>query len=255
MPAPLLLAQISDMHIGADWGGGDPEAGLAAAVAAVAALVPRPLALLVSGDLAEHATDGEYGRARELLERAGLPLHVLPGNHDARAPLRRHFRLPGAGAEPAQHVAELAGLRLVALDSTRPGADDGALDGGRLDWLEDALAGDRATPTVLALHHPPLVSGLPAMDAIGLAADDRDALAAIVARHPQVLRIVAGHFHRPIAGALAGRTVTVAPSSYLQSRLDLTAAEIALTDEPPAIAVHVLTGGAIATHVQTVARS
>ena len=76
--------------------------------------------MLISGDLADHGADVEYERARELLEPLDAPLYVLPGNHDDRLALRRHFEVPAGSAEPVQYVAELGPLRLVALDSTRP---------------------------------------------------------------------------------------------------------------------------------------
>ena len=60
MPKPFLIVQLSDPHIGANWGGGDPVATLAATVAAVRAIEPRPDAVLISGDLADHAADDEY---------------------------------------------------------------------------------------------------------------------------------------------------------------------------------------------------
>jgi 3',5'-cyclic AMP phosphodiesterase CpdA len=60
MKRPFLLVQLSDPHVGADWGGGDSVARLAAAVETVRALEPNPAAVLVSGDLADHAVDIEY---------------------------------------------------------------------------------------------------------------------------------------------------------------------------------------------------
>src|SRR3954447_23214549 len=59
MDTPLLLAHISDPHVGADWAGQDPAERLAAAVRAIDALAPRPVAVLVSGDLAETGADAE----------------------------------------------------------------------------------------------------------------------------------------------------------------------------------------------------
>src|ERR671936_205026 len=115
---PFLLVQLSDPHIGAEWGGGDSVAGLAAAVESVRALEPNPDALLISGDLADHAADTEYEQVRELLAPLEAPVYVLPGNHDDRLALRRHFGVPGADGEPVQYSADLGPLRLVVLDST-----------------------------------------------------------------------------------------------------------------------------------------
>ena len=60
MSDPFLLAQLSDPHIGAEWADGDPVAGLAAAVESVRSMGRQPDAVLVSGDLADNATDAEY---------------------------------------------------------------------------------------------------------------------------------------------------------------------------------------------------
>jgi len=100
MNRPFLLVQLSDPHVGADWGDGDSVARLAAAVASVRALEPNPDAVLISGDLADHAADSEYEKVRELLAPLEAPLYVLPGNHDDRLALRRHFGVPGAEDQP-----------------------------------------------------------------------------------------------------------------------------------------------------------
>jgi 3',5'-cyclic-AMP phosphodiesterase len=208
--------------------------------------------VLVTGDLSEHAADAEYEQVLELLAPLEAPIFVLPGNHDDREALRRHFAMPGAGAEPVQYSADLGPLRLVVVDTTRPGENPGALDEERLGWLDDELAAAPGVPTVLAMHHPPLVTGIPPLDEIGLPAEDRRALGAVVERHPQVRRIVAGHMHRPVAAELAGRTVLAVPSTYMQARFDLRSQELQLVPDPAAFALHVLRDGEVISHVQTV---
>ena len=219
------------------------------------ALPQRPDALLVSGDLTDRrGARRSYARVRELLAPLELEPHVLPGNHDLRGPLREAFGLPGAGEEPASHVVDLGPLRLVCLDSTIPGGEGGALDEGGSTWLDAALADDRATPTVLALHHPPLRTEMPAFERIGLAPDDREALAEVLARHPQVLRMVAGHVHRPIVAELAGRAVVTVPSTYLQSALDFAGTEVKMRPDPPGFAIHALRDGSRSSDLHACAR-
>jgi Icc protein len=249
---PFLLVQLSDSHVGADWNGIDPAARLRAAVESVSTLEPAPGAVLISGDLVENAADAEYELLRELLEPLGVPLYVLPGNHDDRDALRRHFGVPGAAGEPVQYAADLGPLRLVAMDSTIPGEEPGELDSDRLEWLEDQLAAAPDRPTLLALHHPPLWTGVPAIDEIGLRGADRHALGQIVGRYPQVRRIVAGHVHRTVAADLAGRPVLAVPSTYIQLKLDFRKETLELTGEPPGFAVHALRDGELVSHVQPV---
>src|SRR5919204_400026 len=112
MSRPFLLAQLSDFHIGAVWAEGDPLARLAAAVESVKALPTQPDAVLVSGDLSDNATDAEYEQVRELLAQIQAPAYVLPGNHDDRRALHRHFGVPGADGEPVQYSVDLGPLRL-----------------------------------------------------------------------------------------------------------------------------------------------
>lgn len=105
------------------------------------------------------------------------------------------------------------------------------------------------------MHHPPTVTGIPAWDEIGLPVADQRALGRIVARHPQVRRLIAGHVHRTISGELGSRAVLAAPSTYVQTRLDLELREIELAQEPAGFAVHALLDGNLLSHVQPVVTS
>jgi 3',5'-cyclic AMP phosphodiesterase CpdA len=145
----------------------------------------------------------------------------------------------------------LGPLRLVACDSTRPGADSGQLDADRLTWLEDVLAADDSTPTMLAMHHPPLLTAVPALDALGLPDAELAALADIVHRHPNVSLIVAGHVHRAIAGQLGACRVLAAPSLYSGFVLDFFAERIDPIATPPGYVVHTLRDGRFVSHVES----
>jgi 3',5'-cyclic-AMP phosphodiesterase len=213
---------------------------------------PDPDAVLLSGDLAENAADAEYEQVLELLRPLEAPIFVLAGNHDDRAALRRHFAVPGTGDEPVQYSADLGPLRLVVIDTTKPGENPGALDEQRLEWLDSELAAAPDVPTLLAMHHPPLDTGIPALDEIGLPAEDRRAFELVVERHPQVRRIVAGHIHRPVTAELAGRAVLAVPSTYMQARLDLLMTELQTVPDTAGFALHVLRDGELISHLQTV---
>jgi 3',5'-cyclic-AMP phosphodiesterase len=249
---PFLLLQLSDLHIGTAHGELDAAAALGAALDAVNALPDRPDAVLVSGDLTHEGTDEQYEIAHEMLMRLQMPTYVLPGNHDDRDRLRRHFGLAGGAGAPILEAVDLGPLRLVSLDSTRPGADGGQLDAERLAWLDRTLAEAPEQPTLLAMHHPPLLTGVAPWDEIGVPAAERKALGEVLARHRQVRRVVAGHMHRTIMAELAGCAVLAIPSTYLQGRLDFTGPEFVLQAEPPGFAIHALVEGEVISHVQSI---
>jgi 3',5'-cyclic-AMP phosphodiesterase len=252
MSRPFLLVQLSDPHIGATWPEGDPVVNFVAAIDGVLALGASPDAVLVSGDLTDHAADDEYEQLRALLARIDAPLYVLPGNHDDRDALHRHFGVPGAGGEPVRYDVDLGPVRLVVLDTTIPGEDGGALDEGQLAWLDETLAAAPDVPAVVAMHHPPFVMGIPPWDAIALRPADRERLGEVLARHEHVARVLVGHVHRAITTELGGRPVMSVPSTYVQGLLDFRATELALSDDPPGFAVHMLVDGKLVSHTQPV---
>lgn len=256
---PFLLAQLSDPHISDEDDG--PAVALAAAVRAVAALDPAPGAVLVSGDLAEHGGASEYDRAREVLSALTMPVHVLAGNHDDRAALRKAFPLSlavavadaDAPSEDYRYVTRCGPLRLVGCDTTQPGRDDGAFAAERLAWLEARLTEDRDAPTIVAMHHLPLPTAIPAMDALGLPRADRVAIDELVAGFPHVRLLVAGHVHRAVVGTLGGCAVFACPSTHVQLVLDLREpTRIAVVREPPAFGLHVAVAGELVSHLQPV---
>ena len=246
----MILAQLTDQHITIGPGDAGSADALAAAVDAVMAFDPAPDAVLLSGDLTEHASTEEYERAAELLAPLTMPIHVLAGNHDDADGLRAHLGAPGEAGEPLHYSLPLGPLRLIACDTTVDGRNDGALGPERLGWLRAELERDPETPTLLAMHHPPLLIGVGVLDEIGLAEADRLALAELIAANPQVKRIVSGHVHRGATGGLGGCPIFVCPSSYLQLALDLGPdSEIALVREPPAFGLHVTLGDELISHV------
>lgn len=252
MAQPTLLVQLSDLHIGGDENGMDPIPRLEAVIEAVRALPNRPDAVLVSGDLTDDGTADGYRVAKEMLARLEVPLHVIPGNHDDRARLREAFELPGSGDEPINYSVQIGELRLVAFDSIVPGQDPGDFPSDQLRWLDEELAAGPAAPTLLALHHPPLSTGIAEWDAINLLAPQREALATVVARHPQLLGIVGGHLHRVAASALAGRPVLAAPSTYWQVRPDFEEEDKYQALDTPGFAIHALRDGELYSQAESV---
>jgi len=249
---PFLLAQISDLHLGEPArDGSDPEGCLRAVVKALGRLPDRPDAVLVSGDLGEHGKPKEYRLATKVIGKLGVPIYALPGNHDDRATLREVLALPGEGDAPLDYAIDLGPLRLVAVDSMIPGEDRGGFDPGQLERLDAELAAS-PKPAIVAMHHPPLTTAMADWDGVNLETSEREALAEVIAHHPQVKAIVGGHLHRVAVSTLAGRPVLAAPSTFLQARPDFAKEKVKLYAGAPGFVIHALRGEELSTQIEIV---
>lgn len=256
----MLIAQITDTHISTPGSVNDryfrtPE-HLERAVAHLNRLAPRPDVVLATGDLVERGEPEEYARLRAILDRLAMPLYVIPGNHDSREHLARAFAdrgyLPTRG-EFLHYTVEEWPVRLVGLDTQVPGQPGGALCPERLAWLDARLGEAPARPTLVFMHHPPFVTGLAAMDGMGL--EGKEALAAVIRQHPQVERIACGHVHRPMTRRFAGTVATTCPATAHQIALELRPAErLSVVMEPPACTLHLWLGAdaGLVSHVSVI---
>jgi len=243
----MIVVQLSDLHVRPK---GRPcnrvietNALTERAFRAVSRLPFAPDAVLLTGDLADCGLPEEYAELKSLIDRY-LPAgktHAIPGNHDRRDNLIAALGAPLAPTGFVDYIVELADIRVVMLDSVAPGSAHGELRHEQLDWLDASLNAARKTPTMIALHHPPFLTGIGHMDAIALKVPE--GLAAVVGRHPQVQRVVCGHLHRQITARLAQATATSAPSVGVAVALDLQpGGPSAFVKEPPAFSVHRWTG-------------
>lgn len=257
MPTPTLLAQLSDLHIRAEgelaFGRVDTAALLRQAIDRLLALPQRPDAVLCTGDLVDSGSAAEYTHLARLLAPLPMPVYLMPGNHDARAGLRAAFPDHAyLGTDSfIQYAVQLPGLRVLALDSVVPGSPAGRLCQDRLAWLATELAAWPRQPTLVALHHPPFATLIEGMDQMGLV-DGAAELAALIAQHPQVERVLCGHLHRSIQARFGGTLALTAPSTCHQLWLDLgPGRKPAWTLEPPGFLLHAVRaeGGALVTHL------
>jgi len=242
----MLIAQISDAHIegpGRKTFGIAPMAEhLARCVAHINHLDPQPDLVLVTGDITNYGTLAEMTRAAAILDELRPRYYVIPGNHDTRAALLAAFgpeHRPGQEGEFVQYVIEGYELRFIALDSTIPGAPGGEICPDRAVWLEARLQEEPEKPTILFLHHPPATFGVIETDIDGFIGADR--LGGIVARHPNIVQILAGHIHLSSFTMWRGVPISTAPSMGMRLFLDLTMQRSAYILDAPAYHLHLWT--------------
>jgi Icc protein len=221
-PADHVLAHISDTHfLGGRrplYGSIDTDANLAAAMAALEASRIDLDALVFTGDIADVGESDAYGRVRAIVEpaaaRMGADVLWVMGNHDDRSAFRSGLldEIGGAAHDvaPIDRVVDLAGLRVITLDTSVPGYHHGELVAEQLEWLREQLSIGAPHGTILALHHPPIPSPVAYMQVLEL---QRQHELADVVRGSDVRAILGGHLHYSTHGLFAGIPVAVAAAT------------------------------------------
>jgi len=175
---------------------------------------PPPQALVFTGDLADLGEPDAYRMLRAMVEplaeRIAAQVVWCMGNHDDRTAYSSE--LFGEESElPQDREYDVAGLRIVSLDTSVPGWHHGDLSDDQLAWLGDVLASPAEHGTILALHHPPIPSPLvPAAEIIELL--DTSRLAEVL-RGSDVRTILGGHYHFTSHSTFAGIPVSVAAAT------------------------------------------
>jgi len=255
-----VLVQLTDLHVHSGVGDAAAASRVERAISLVRMLDPAPVAVLLTGDMVNSGSAADYSRLAELL--AGLDgFRVLPmmGNHDDRDLLRATFaHVPEvAGLGELRHIqyeARAGTFRILALDTQHAGHPGGKLCTTRREWLQSTLEADPVQRTIIAMHHPPMEIGVPALDDIGLRSDHRDALEVLVQDAPGVEQIICGHVHRPVTGRLAHAPIFSCPSVFYPAAPTMRRGDpIALVEGPVGIGVHAHTdSGGLASHVRVI---
>ena len=262
----VLIAQITDTHVGFEPEAGDEEFNylrFRMAIDHLCAQTVQPDILILSGDIADKGTAESYAQVKKAIASVPFPVHVMTGNHDNRENLLAAFPDCPTFAAPdgkafAQYALDLNGLRVLCLDTLQHGRHGGAFCDVRADWLASELAAQPDTPTLIVMHHPPIISGIDWMD-------PRPGEAWLVrfgeaiAGHSQIVGITCGHLHRPIAASLDQLPVAVTPAVAPAVSLDLRPVDFHKEDgrgivdaEPPGYALHRWKDGQLVTHFQPV---
>ncbi len=198
-------ALLSDTHISADASKVSRDVNMADNLKKVVAqLVARKDTLqgvIISGDLAlGNGQAGDYETLTQLLEpvsQAGLPIHMLLGNHDNRANFRRIMKgtLKSAELMESHHVTAIdtPDCEFYLLDSLdQVDKVPGLIGKEQLSWLARKLSAKPATkPRLVIVHHHPQFNS---NDPISGIQDTKD-LWSLITDKAGVNGLIFGHTH------------------------------------------------------------
>lgn len=207
--------------------------------------------LIITGDLAHDELATTYAMLSDLLIKMlgelGQHCLVIPGNHDNRDEMRRVF---GQSVllenDWIGFSREIGGWRLIGLDSHISGEVGGRINSQQLVWLKAELTRYTTQPTILFLHHPPVLLQSRWLDSIGFQEPRR--FTDVIHSFPQVRIVSAGHVHQEYSILQGDVEFMTTPSTAAQfcprSR------EFTFDNIPPGYRVFELSGDRYTSHVK-----
>jgi len=251
------IIQISDPHIVPHgqlaYGQVDTAKALTDCVETINRSLPEigPVDMvIVAGDLTDFGTKEEYQRFCTLMEPLDLPYRAIPGNHDDVAVMRACFWdqswMPLQG--PINWALDFGDLAVIGLDSSVAGKAHGHLTDETLCFLSETLDAQEGSPTIVTMHHPPVLTGIEKMDIQNLR--DSKQLKKILSGYKGELRLTCGHVHRNIVTSFGDVICQIAPGVSHAVTMDLRAgAPNCLTKEPGGFLLHEIRGGIMSHHI------
>jgi len=256
----MLIAQITDLHIGFDRDNSHElnVRRLNMVIDHINEMSARPDLLIVSGDLVENGDDQRaYRHMESLVKRWQGPILWAVGNHDSRDGMRTVLpEVPLDEDGFVQFESEQGGLRFVIVDTLDEGRHGGMVCERRAKWLRARLREKKDVPTIIVMHHPPVDTGIAWMSALPCE-EWVQRVEKVIRPAKQVVAILAGHVHRPIATGFAGKRLVVAASTAPQVALDLEDVDPLHPDgraliigDAPAFALHYWDGETLLSHFE-----
>jgi len=257
----MLIAQMTDIHIGFAPEERPEELNRIRFRSTLRRLIEgpnRPDMLVLSGDITDNGDLDSFEKTAELLADCPFPVLPMVGNHDTREALVEAFPQVELAGGFLHYAIEQDGLRVLLLDTLENGRHGGAFCEARAEWLSAQLDAAPHAPTLIFMHHPPVVSGIAWMDPMpGEGWIQR--FGAAIEGHDQIVAIHCGHLHRPLCATFKGVPVGVTPSVAPLVAMDLRPIDAEhpdgrnlITTEAPTYALHRWDGASLVTHYEEV---
>jgi 3',5'-cyclic AMP phosphodiesterase CpdA len=196
--AGFSFLQISDSHVGFDKPANpNALATLEEAIVKVGALPAKPAFMIHTGDITHLSKDTQFDDARQVIGRAGLDVHYVPGEHDiidennGKAYLDRY----GKGTKGfGWYSFDDHGVHFVGLVNVvdLKGGGMGNLGAEQLAWLADDLKARSASTPIVVFAHIPLWTIAPDW---GWGTEDSAQALQLLSRFGSVT-ILNGHIHQ-----------------------------------------------------------
>ena len=215
----MLIAQLTDTHITVPQNQSEDcyvklEA-LQKCVLRINKLNPLPDVVIHTGDLSHNGRIDEYKLIKSIMNELEVPYLITAGNRDSTKNLVNAFDLSSVqyhDQQLLQYGSDIAGYRLVSVDTSSQNSNLGVLNFSKLAHLDKLLRQKQSCSTIIFMHHPPISlsnSEPPEHEYENFRMIKN--FAEIVDRHPQIIAFLCGHIHRAFSSHINASPIMVTP--------------------------------------------
>ena len=192
---------LTDLHVGNpavadDHLFSDTSATLVRVLDLIASMDQAPEFIIASGDLTNRGDADSYRQLKAIMAATELPVVYAIGNHDTRAGFYEGMLGRTSDLDmPYDHEQVMAGVHVIALDTTTPGQIGGSIEPEQFAWLEAALDSNPELPKLIVAHHAPALGDTPPWDHWRTVEFNQSQKLAALLKGRNVLAILSGHIH------------------------------------------------------------
>ena len=211
------IVQISDTHLFGDKNRkincSNSYQNLKKVMHEIVSLEKKPDLIVLSGDLSQDCTFESYQHIANLLNRTGIKYYFFPGNHDDVDVINKVFDLHWE-KDNVDYDFNFNDWYMNVIDTSVYPEVSGELSDEQLKNLEQSLKQNKNKPTIVFMHHHPLLVKSKWLDEYIL--KDSEKFNYVIKSNPQVKAVLFGHIHQVFEKTIDGVFYGSAPASSYQ---------------------------------------
>lgn len=211
------IVQISDTHLFGDKNqkinGSNSYQNLKNVINHLISLEKNPDLIVVSGDLSQDCTFESYQHLANLLNRCKIKYYFFPGNHDDVNVINKVFDMNWM-QDKVDYSFDLNGWSVNVIDTSIYPEVGGELSDKQLKTLEENLKQNKNKPTIVFMHHHPILVNSRWLDKMTL--KNADKFNDVIKSNLQVKAVLFGHIHQVFEKAINGIFYGSAPACCYQ---------------------------------------
>ncbi len=182
--------------------------------------------ILSTGDLVHDASAVGYKRFQSIMEKAGVPVYCLPGNHDVPSMMRKTLKDSPVSYLPSAVHNDWG---FAFLDSTLLDSEGGHFEQSELELLDQILSDNQDKHVLVCMHHQPVPVNSEWMDTMLI--DNASDFFEVADRFENIKGLLWGHIHQIFDKERNGIPMMATPSTCIQFEPEKD--DFGLDEEPP----------------------